>query len=86
MGALQLGLGVALDYILDMGIDAIWERVQFLAGLLRDKLREVPEVTVQDKGRLLCGIVSFTMVGCKVHNNGMPSSSACAFMVSSGVH
>lgn len=66
MGALQLGLGIALEYTRDIGIDAIWDRVQFLAGMLRDKLREVPGVTVQDKGRLLCGIVSFTMVGCRV--------------------
>ena len=61
---MQLGLGIALEYILDIGIDAIWERVQFLAGMLRDKLAAVPGATVQDKGRLLCGIVSFTLVGC----------------------
>ncbi|KAL3143663.1 hypothetical protein ABBQ38_002458 [Trebouxia sp. C0009 RCD-2024] len=61
--AAKLGLGIALEYTRDIGIDAIWDRVQFLAGMLRDKLREVPGVTVQDKGRLLCGIVSFTMDG-----------------------
>ena len=58
-----MGLGIALEYILDIGIDDIWKQIQFLAGMLRDKLRELPGVTVQDKGRLLCGIVSFTLVG-----------------------
>ena len=48
--------------MLDIGIEAIWEQVQHIAGLLRQKLSEVPGVTVQDKGRLLCGIVSFTLV------------------------
>lgn len=62
-GALQLGLGIALEYILDIGVDNIWRQIQFLAGILRDKLRELPGVTVQDKGCLLCGIVSFTLVG-----------------------
>lgn len=66
--ALQLGLGIALEYIVDVGIDAIWTQVQFLAGMLRDKLHELPAVTVQDKGRLLCGIVSFTLVGGDLSN------------------
>ena len=60
--ALQLGLGIALEYILDIGVDAIWERVQSLAGLLRDELSQLPGATVRDKGHLLCGIVSFTLV------------------------
>ena len=53
---------------MDIGIDAIWTQVQFLAGMLRDKLHELPAVTVQDKGRLLCGIVSFTLVGGDLSN------------------
>ena len=60
--AMQLGLGLAAEYALQLGIDAIWERVQLLAGDLRQKLRQVPGVTLRDQGRLLCGIVSFTMV------------------------
>lgn len=64
--AVQLGLGIALEYILDIGIDAIWQRVQFLAGMLREKLCEVPGATVQDRGRLLCGIVSFTLVSASI--------------------
>lgn len=63
--SLQMGLGLAVDYALRLGMDAIWERVQFLAADLRQKLQKVPGVTVRDKGRLLCGIVSFTLVSVR---------------------
>ncbi len=59
---LQMGLGVAAEYVLKIGIEAIWERVQHIAGVLRQQLQQLKGVTVQDRGRLLCGIVSFTMV------------------------
>lgn len=59
---LQMGFGVAADYVLQIGIEAIWDRVQHLANLLRKQLSDLPGATVQDRGRLLCGIVSFTMV------------------------
>lgn len=59
---MQVGLGVALDYLLSLGQDAVWERVQKLAAQLRQKLAAVPGVTVLDRGRVLCGIVSFSLV------------------------
>ena len=59
---LQMGLGLAVEYALQVGMDTIWERVQFLAANLRQKLGSVAGVTIQDKGRLLCGIVSLTLV------------------------
>ncbi|KAA6422013.1 MAG: aminotransferase class V [Trebouxia sp. A1-2] len=58
-----MGLGVAAEYVLEIGIEAIWERVQHISGMLRQQLQELQGVTVQDRGRLLCGIVSFTMEG-----------------------
>jgi len=30
---LQTGLGVAAEYVLEIGIEAIWERVQQIAGM-----------------------------------------------------
>jgi len=56
----QVALGVAVDYALDRGLDAIFERNQHLAATLRTRLREVPGVTVQDQGRVRCGITTFT--------------------------
>lgn len=58
--AAVLGLGVAVDYALDLGLPAIEARVAELAASLRARLAEVPGVTVQDIGRRRCGICSFT--------------------------
>ncbi len=56
----KVGLGVALDYALGWGMDAIWERVQRLANTLREGLEAIPGVTVRDLGAERCGIVTFT--------------------------
>ncbi|HEY1213864.1 MAG TPA: aminotransferase class V-fold PLP-dependent enzyme, partial [Bryobacteraceae bacterium] len=61
--ALSLGLGKAIDYALDLGVDRIWQRVQFLAGGMRRQLAEIPGVTVHDRGDRLCGIVTFSVAG-----------------------
>jgi selenocysteine lyase/cysteine desulfurase len=54
---------VAVDYALGWGLDAIEARVTALAELLRERLREVPGVTVRDEGTRRCGIVTFTVDG-----------------------
>lgn len=59
---MQVGLGIAVRYANELGLDWIWERVQFLAAELRTKLSGLPGVQVHDKGRVLCGIVSFSKV------------------------
>ena len=61
--ASKLGLGVAVDYALSWGIEAIWQRAWGLAHMLRRKLEEVPGVTIQDLGLEKCAIVTFTMKG-----------------------
>ncbi|MEZ4712594.1 MAG: aminotransferase class V-fold PLP-dependent enzyme [Caldilineaceae bacterium] len=64
--AAKLGLGAAVDYALDWGIDAIWERVQMLAEKLRAQLAALPGVTVHDIGQQRCGIVTFAVHGRNV--------------------
>jgi cysteine desulfurase/selenocysteine lyase len=61
--AARLGLGVAVDYALDVGLNDIWKRVQKLAGRLRDGLSSIPDIEVRDIGRIQCGIVTFTLEG-----------------------
>lgn len=58
----QVGLGVAVERCLGLGIEAIWGRIQRLAALMREGLARIEGVTVQDLGATLCGIVSFTKV------------------------
>lgn len=59
----KIGLGVACDYALDVGVEAIWERIQELAGGLRDALRELDGVTLLDRGAVLGATVVFTVAG-----------------------
>jgi selenocysteine lyase/cysteine desulfurase len=61
--ASKIGLGVAVDYALALGIDAIKERVYALGAELRERLAEIEGVTVQDLGVERCGIVTFSVGG-----------------------
>jgi selenocysteine lyase/cysteine desulfurase len=59
----QLGLGAAVDYALDWGLADIAGRIEPLAAELRRGLAEIPGVSVRDRGRRPCGIVTFTVEG-----------------------
>lgn len=61
--AAKVGLGVAVEECVRLGIGRIWAQIQHLAALLRAGLAEVPGCTLHDHGRLLCGLVSFTLQG-----------------------
>jgi cysteine desulfurase/selenocysteine lyase len=59
----KIGLGVAVDYALAVGIENAWERIQALATRLRAELRELPEVTLLDRGAVLGATVTFNVAG-----------------------
>lgn len=59
----KVGLGVAVDYALEIGIGAGWERIQMLASRLRNGLGELPNVTLADRGKLLGALVTFDVAG-----------------------
>src|SRR5919108_1622035 len=59
----KVGFARAIDYALEWGVDAIWERVHAHSERLRALLAEVEGVTVHDPGALRCGIVTFAVDG-----------------------
>ncbi|MDV7243995.1 MULTISPECIES: aminotransferase class V-fold PLP-dependent enzyme [Rhodococcus] len=61
--AARLGLGAAVDYLLDLGVDQVEAAVVDGAEYLRSGLSEIDGVTVRDLGTRRCGIVSFTVDG-----------------------
>ncbi|WP_410870665.1 aminotransferase class V-fold PLP-dependent enzyme [Nocardia sp. A7] len=61
--AARLGLGAAVDYLLDQGPDEVYAAVATRAEYLRKTLPELPGVTVRDLGTEHSGIVSFTADG-----------------------
>jgi cysteine desulfurase / selenocysteine lyase len=61
--AAKIGLGVAIDYALQWGLDNIWRRVKALGYQLRTQLSPLPGVIVHDRGATQCGIVTFTVEG-----------------------
>ena len=61
--ATRLGLGVAIDYALELGLDEIEARCRTLATRLREGLAAIPGLTIRDLGRNPSAIVSFTLEG-----------------------
>jgi selenocysteine lyase/cysteine desulfurase len=59
----KVGLGVAVDYALAIGVEDAWERIQLLATRLRAELEEIPEVTLLDRGAVLGATVTFSVAG-----------------------
>ena len=61
--AARLGLGAAVDYALEIGIENTWERIQKLALRLRQRLSERSNIKLTDIGSQQCGIVTFIVDG-----------------------
>lgn len=59
----KLGLGVAIDQYLALGEEAVSARIVALAARLREGLRALKGVTVQDRGPRQSGIVTFSVEG-----------------------
>jgi cysteine desulfurase/selenocysteine lyase len=56
----QIGLGVAIQYALEIGLETIADRIHSLASLLRDRLSRLAGIVLHDRGKQKCGLVTFT--------------------------
>lgn len=61
--AAQLGLGVAIEAALGIGIESIGGRTEYLGRYLRDGLSGLPGVACHDLGVRRCAIVTATVAG-----------------------
>ncbi len=61
--AARLGLGVAIDYALSIGMAPIMVRCRLLADLLRTELLRIPGVVIHDLGVDRAAIVTFSVAG-----------------------
>jgi cysteine desulfurase / selenocysteine lyase len=75
----KIGLGVAVDYALSWGLDAIEARITALAESLRERLQAINGVHVHDQGQRRCGIVTFTV-------DGVPAQVVQRRLAESGVN
>lgn len=58
----KIGLGKAVDYALDWGLENIESRIATLAGRLREQLSNIPGILLHDLGQKKCGIVTFNTI------------------------
>jgi cysteine desulfurase/selenocysteine lyase len=59
----HLGMGVAIDLALEIGVERIWHQIQLQAERLRDRLSQIARVRVTDLGTVRGGIVTFDKEG-----------------------
>ena len=64
----KLGLGLAIDYALELGLEAIRTRVNSLAKTLRTSLAEIAGCSVHDDGIVQSGIVTFNLADIDAAN------------------
>ncbi|MBL4601900.1 MAG: aminotransferase class V-fold PLP-dependent enzyme [Emcibacteraceae bacterium] len=61
--ASKLGLGTAIDYALNIGIENIQVRINVLANYLREKLTEIGQINLHTISNNQCGIITFSIKG-----------------------
>jgi selenocysteine lyase/cysteine desulfurase len=84
--ATRLGLGVALDQTLELGINTIEHYLVELGRQLRGRLAEIPGVVVRDPAAARSGIVTFTVDGMTAEavSSALAARRICTVAVPAG--
>lgn len=61
--SIYLGLGEAIKIINTIGAETIWNRVLEISSYLRSQIKDIDCVELQDRAKLLSGIVTFSIEG-----------------------
>ncbi len=61
--ALLAGLGNALREMNHLGIERVWERVAQTSAQIREALREIPGISLDELGTLQSGLIAFNLAG-----------------------
>lgn len=77
--ALRAGLGAAVRYALEIGLENIQKRAWGLAGFLRQQIATIEGAKIRDAGQETCAIVSFTI-------EGLEPSKAVAILREQGIN
>ena len=77
--AAQLGLGAAIDQLLELGVEAVSERIGALAEHLRGALGGLDGISVVDGSGPRSGIVTFVV-------DGRPADDVAASLASAGIN
>ena len=77
--AAQLGLGAAIDQLLELGVDTVSERIGSLAEHLRAALGDLGGISVVDGSGPRSGIVTFVA-------EGRPADAVAASLSSAGIN
>lgn len=77
--AAKLGLGTAVDYALDIGLDVIQARIDDLANYMRDQLKTIDGVFQHTHSPKQCGILSFAL-------KDVDSDHVKAILKTKGIH
>jgi cysteine desulfurase/selenocysteine lyase len=83
-----IGLGAAVDYLQQIGMQEIFNHERDLTALALEKLREIPAVEVygpMDVSKR-CGIIAFNIRGMKPHDVASILDNSAKIMVRSGHH
>ncbi len=66
--AQAIGLGYAIDYLSEIGIDTIHEHIQGITEYALERLSELPNIAIYGHGELRGGVVSFTLGDIHAHD------------------